>query len=356
MTAGTGEGRDARRWRAVADRQPIADEPFVYAVATTGIYCRPGCPSRTPNRENVVYFATPAAAEAAGYRPCRRCWPQGADPDDSQTVAVARACRRLETDEAEPALADLAADAGLSAAQFRAVFKDRTGLTPKGYARAVRGHRMRAALEEGATVTEATYAAGYSGSARAHADAPGVLGMTASAYRKGGAGEVIDHATADSALGRVLVAATARGLCGIALGDDDGALLATLWARFPKATLRADGPAAQAVLPVVLRVVADPRQNVAALPEVPLDLRGTAFQLRVWEELRRIPPGETRTYTEVAAAIGQPSATRAVANACGANPVAPVVPCHRVVRSDGGLGGYRWGLERKKALLREEEA
>jgi len=338
--------RDEARWRAVADRDPLPDAPFIYAVSTTGTYCRPGCPSRRPRRENVAFFETPAEARAAGFRPCRRCCPdEGAGV--AQAAMVARAQRRLETEPEEPTLADLAADAGFSPAHFQRVFKAHVGLSPKQYARAVRAHRMRTALDQGASVTEAIYDAGYSGPARAHADTVGVLGMTASAYRTGGQGEIIDYTLADSGLGRVLVAATPRGLCMVALSDDDGALLASLTVRFPKAKVRLDGEAARAVLPAVLRVVEDPRQPV----DVPLDLRGTAFQMRVWDELRRIPPGETRTYTQVAAALGQPSATRAVANACGANPVALAVPCHRVVRSDGGLGGYRWGLERKKALL-----
>ncbi|MQX37504.1 bifunctional DNA-binding transcriptional regulator/O6-methylguanine-DNA methyltransferase Ada [Roseospira navarrensis] len=350
--AASQDARAEARWQAVQARRPAADDGFVYAVATTGIFCRPGCASRRPRREHVRFFDTAEAAVAAGFRPCRRCRPDhgAADP---QAEAVARARRRLEADPDEPCLADLAAEAGLSPGHFRRVFQARVGLSPKQYAKAVRADRLRAALETGATVTDAIFDAGYGGTARAHADAAAGLGMTASAYRKGGAGEVIDHAQADCRLGRVLVAATPRGLCAVAFGDDDGALVADLRARFPRATLQAGGPAARAVLPTVVRLVAAPEEGGwdGAPDPPPLDLRGTAFQMRVWAELRRIPPGQTRTYAELAAAVGQPSATRAVANACGSNPVAAVVPCHRVVRSDGGLGGYRWGLARKRALL-----
>ncbi|MBB4285293.1 bifunctional DNA-binding transcriptional regulator/O6-methylguanine-DNA methyltransferase Ada [Roseospira goensis] len=343
---------DDAHWRAVVDRRPPEGSVFVYAVVTTGIYCRPGCPSRRPKRENVRIFEGPAAARAAGFRPCQRCRPDEA-PGADLAARIARARTRLEdTAEAEPALADLAAAAGFSPSHFHRVFKAQVGLSPKAYARTVRAARLRAALEEGASVTDATYEAGYSGPARAHADADAALGMTPSAYRRGGAGVQIDHVIVDSALGRLLVAATPRGLCAVAMGEDDAALLAALRARFPNATLRADGAAAHAVLPAVLALAAAP----GTAPEVPLDLAGTAFQRRVWAELRRIPAGETRTYSAVAAAIGQPTATRAVARACADNPVALVVPCHRVVRTDGGLGGYRWGPARKRALLDTEAA
>jgi len=342
---------DTARWRAVIERRRPAGATFVYAVTTTGIYCRPGCPSRRPNRDNVVFFDGAEQARAAGFRPCRRCHPD-APTNGALEAAVTVVRQRLETCETEPTLAELAAEAGLSPGHFQRVFKAMVGVSPKAYARAVRGTRLREALAEGATVTEAIYDAGYSGPARAHNAAEMVLGMSPSAYRKGGAGEIIDHAIGDCVLGRVLVAATPRGLCSVAFGDDDAALLDNLRARFPNAMLRADGDAARAILPAVVAVAAEPGEPF----EGPLDVRGTAFQLRVWEELRRIPPGETRTYSEVAAAIGRPTATRAVANACGDNPVALVVPCHRVVRTDGGLGGYRWGLARKRTLLRHEGA
>lgn len=340
------------RWRAVTNRRPMVDDAFVYAVTTTGVYCRPGCPSRRPRRENVVFFDHAEAARTAGYRPCRRCRPD--EPVGAALDAVIdRARARLDSDdEGDPSLAALAEEAGYSPGHFQRLFKARVGLSPKQYARAARVGRLRTALGSGSSVTDAVYAAGYGGTARVHADAPAGLGMTPLAYRKGGAGEVIDHALADGTLGRILVAATARGLCLVAMGDDDGLLLEDLRRRFPAATLRADGPAAHAMLPTVLALAAEP--GIPAAADLPLDLRGTAFQLRVWQELRRIPAGETRTYAEVAAGLGQPTATRAVAGACAANPVALVVPCHRVVRSDGGLGGYRWGVTRKRALLDAE--
>jgi AraC family transcriptional regulator of adaptative response/methylated-DNA-[protein]-cysteine methyltransferase len=348
----------AERWRAVETRDGAARTTFVFAVITTGIFCRPGCPSRRPRRENVVFFDTPDQARAAGYRPCRRCRPEeGGAQTAVHDAAVASARHRLETETPAPGLAELAAEAGLSPGHFQRVFKAMVGLSPKRYALAARAHRLREALGAGATVTDALYDAGYGGPARAHAESDGVLGMTASAYRRGGAGEIIDHVTAPCALGLVLVAATARGICAVQPADVDQepALLESLRARFPKATFRPDGPAARALLPLVLALIERPGQ-AGGVDDLPLDLCGTAFQLRVWAELRRIPPGETRTYAEVAAAIGHPAASRAVANACGANPAAAVVPCHRVVRGDGGLGGYRWGLDRKRALLDREGA
>ncbi len=345
--------REDARWRAVVERQAPYGDGFVYAVMTTGIFCRPGCPSRRPRRDNVRFFDDAAAARAAGFRACRRCGPDDAPGQAPRDLAVACARHRLETETPEPPLADLAAQAGLSPGHFQRVFKACVGLSPKQYARAARMDRLRSALRAGQTVTDSVYAAGYSGPARAHADVAGGLGMTASAYRRGAAGEFIDHATAPCCgFGVVLVAATARGVCAVLPGDagTEAGLLDALRMRFPNATLRADGPAARAVLPVVLRLIERPGEGGS----IRLDLRGTAFQFRVWAELRRIPPGETRTYAEIAIAIGQPTASRAVARACGANPVAAVVPCHRVVRGDGGLGGYRWGIERKRVLLDRE--
>jgi AraC family transcriptional regulator of adaptative response/methylated-DNA-[protein]-cysteine methyltransferase len=264
---------------------------------------------------------------------------------------VERARWRLDTEEEAPTLAELAAEAGLSPGHFQRLFKARVGVSPKGYARAVRATRLRTALEEGATVTEAIYGAGYGGPARAHGEAGAALGMSPSAYRKGGAGEVIDYTISDCVLGRVLVAATPRGLCAIFLGDDDAALYDSLRARFPKAEVRAGGDSARAVLPTVQTLAAEPGRPF----DGPLDVRGTAFQLKVWDALRRIPPGETRTYGAIADEIGQPTAARAVARACADNPVAMVVPCHRVLRGDGCPGGYRWGTARKLALLKAEQ-
>lgn len=361
----TATATDEARWHAVLARETSGPggDGFVYAVSTTGIYCRPGCPSRRPKRAHVVFFATAGQALAAGYRPCRRCRPDAAaaPPADRGADVVAQVRARLDaagTDadaDAEPSLSDLAAALGLSPAHLQRVFSAAVGITPKQYAQALRATRLRAALEEDRTVTEAILAAGYGGTARAHGAARGVLGMAPSAYRRRGAGETIDHVVAPCVLGQLLVAATGRGLCLVALGDDTSALQADLKTRFPAATLRADGPAAVAFLPAVLGVLETPVRPAPGAADLPLDLRGTAFQQRVWAILQRIPPGETRTYAEVAAALGQPSAVRAVAGACGANPAALVVPCHRVVRSDGGLGGYRWGVDRKRALLAREK-
>lgn len=349
---------DAERWRAVETRDGKARAAFLFAVVTTGVFCRPGCPSRRPRRENVVFFDTADQALAAGYRPCRRCRPEeGSAQRASHDAAVANARHRLETETPAPDLSELAVEAGLSPGHFQRVFKAMVGLSPKRYALAARAHRLREALGAGATVTDALYDAGYGGPARAHVESNAVLGMTASAYRRGGPGEIIDHVTAPCAVGLVLVAATARGICAVQPADvgQEAALLESLRARFPKAILRSDGPAARTLMPLVLAMIDHPGQ-AKGVADLPLDLRGTAFQLRVWAELCRIPPGDTRTYAEVASAIGHPAASRAVANACGANPAAAVVPCHRVVRGDGGLGGYRWGLDRKRALLEREGA
>jgi len=336
-------------WRAVVDRRPLEARPFFYGVSTTGIVCRPGCPSRRPARANVRFFETFAEAEAAGYRPCKRCRPDAPEGDDLR-VRLEHACRRLATDDEEPSLAVLAAEAGLTPAHFQKVFKARVGVSPKGYARAVRAARLKEALGRGETVTEAVYAAGFSGPARAHDVAREHLGMTPSSWRAGGAGEVVRHALADSDLGRVLVAATDRGLCGLFFGADDTELLAEARARFRRATLEPADPSFAGRLAAVLAMIEQPARGL----DLPLDIRGTLFQRQVWDALRAIPAGETRTYAEVATEIGRPTAARAVAGACAANPLAVVVPCHRVVATDGGLSGYRWGTDRKRALLDRE--
>ncbi|MBB4266391.1 bifunctional DNA-binding transcriptional regulator/O6-methylguanine-DNA methyltransferase Ada [Roseospira visakhapatnamensis] len=336
-------------WRAVVERRPLDDRSFFYGVTSTRIVCRPGCPSRRPARANVRFFDTVDAARTAGYRPCKRCRP---DEPAGQGVraCLERACHRLATEEEEPSLAALAAEAGLSPAHFQRVFKAGVGVSPKGYARAARATRLKAALNRGERVTDAIYEAGFGGPAPAHAVAREHLGMPPSAWRAGGAGQVIRHAQADSDLGRVLVAATARGLCDIAFGDDDEALRAGLRARFPKATLEpADDSFAEAVA-AVLALIEQPARGL----DLPLDVQGTLFQRRVWDALRAIPAGETVSYAEVAARIGRPNATRAVAGACAANRLAVAVPCHRVVAADGGLSGYRWGPDRKRALLDRE--
>ena len=342
------------RWEAVSQRDPRADGAFLYAVRTTGIYCRPTCHSRLPRRENVSFYETPADAERVGFRACKRCSPHVRSPEAPHAEAIARARRRIETAETPPTLADLAAQDGLSPFHFQRVFKRLTGLSPKQYAIAHRERQLRATLERGQPVTAALYNAGYGSASRAYGDAPGTLGMTPGAYSAGGAGELVRYGVTTSSLGQVLVAATERGLCAIELGDDERTLLTRLTQRFPKARLERGGIVIEAALGAVAGLIDSP--HTAPPPPLPLDLRGTAFQRRVWEALRAIPPGGTVTYAELAAQLGQPRAARAVAQACGANTLAVAVPCHRVVGARGALRGYRWGLERKRALLTAETA
>lgn len=337
---------DKSRWQAVLDREPAAG--FVYAVVTTGVYCRPDCPSRRARRENVRFFDTNDEAEAAGFRACLRCRPA---EGDRTAELVARACRAIEAAEETPDLASLAEDAGLSPFHFHRVFKARTGLTPRDYARALRDNRVRAALGEAATVTEALYDAGFGSSGRFYAGAGASLGMTPTRFRNGGPGETIRYAIGRSSLGGVLVAATAKGICAIMLGDDPAMLAGELRGQFGKARLVAgDGEFGQWVSQVVA-FVDDPHLGL----DLPLDIRGTAFQWLVWQALRAIPMGETRTYTDIAEALGVPKAVRAVAGACASNAIAVAIPCHRVQRIGGALAGYRWGIERKRALLDKEK-
>jgi len=338
------------RLSAVLSRDGTADGAFVFAVHSTGIFCRPGCPARRPRPENIVMFDTPAEARAAGYRACLRCNPDQHAGIDSHAEVVARACRLVAESEMPPDLDALAAEAGMSRFHFHRIFKSRLGLTPKQYIAARRENALREALPGAASVTAAIYDAGYQTPARFYVDAAAILGMQPGAYRAGGRNQSVWYALAGSELGRVLVAGTERGLCAIFLGDSDDDLRDALERRFAKARL----------IPADARMAEWVAQTIAYIEEpngafaLPLDVRGTAFQQKVWRALRGIPWGETTTYAEIARRIGAPSATRAVATACGANPAAVTVPCHRVVRADGGLGGYRWGLERKRALLRRE--
>lgn len=340
------------RWDKVSGRTPADD--FVYGVVTTGIYCRSSCPSRRPHPRNVVFYATGAEAEAAGLRPCRRCTPEAGDPQVRVAALVAEACRRIEADIADghalPWLDDLAHDAGLSPFHFHRLFRAHTGLTPRAYARARRDANMRAALTATGSVTEAVYAAGYGSGSRFYERSDAVLGMTPSRYRQGGAGETIRFATASCRMGALLVAESARGICAISLGDDPQTLIAELRRRFPAARVTGDDPGFDARLAQIVGFVEAPAIGL----DLPLDIRGTAFQQRVWQALRAIPAGETLSYAEVAERIGAPSAVRAVAGACAANTLAVAVPCHRVVRGDGSLSGYRWGVERKRDLLARE--
>jgi AraC family transcriptional regulator of adaptative response/methylated-DNA-[protein]-cysteine methyltransferase len=343
---------DDARLAAVRRRDPAADGRFVYSVATTGVYCRPSCAARPARRENIAFHADGAAARAAGFRPCRRCRPDEPPLAERHAAAVARACREIEAAEETPPLAALATAAGMSPYHFHRVFKAATGVTPKAYANARRAQRLRAGLDRGERVTDAIYDAGYGSSSRFYERAGERLGMTPRAFRDGGRDTELRFAVAECSLGALIVAASDRGIAAIAFGDDPAALVEDLQDRFPNATLIGGDAAFEATVARVVGFVEAPATGL----ELPLDVRGTAFQERVWQALRAIPAGTTATYTEIATAIGLPKAVRAVAQACAANPTAVAIPCHRVVRTDGSLSGYRWGVERKRALLAREGA
>ncbi len=338
------------RWRAIQQRDPAADGVFWYSVRTTGVYCRPDCASRQARRENVAFHPSRAAAEQAGFRPCRRCRPHEMALRERHADAVAKACRSIEAATTPPSLDHLAAAVGLSRFHFHRLFRQATGVTPKAYAEAHRAGRVRQALTAGGTVTEALYDAGFNSSGRFYAAAGGLLGMAPAAFAAGGGGAGIRFAVGACSLGAILVAATDRGVCAILLGDDPDGLVRDLQDRFANARLSPGGPAFEGWVAQAVGLVEQPGRGLG----LPLDVRGTAFQHRVWQALRAIPAGSTASYAELAARIGQPKATRAVAQACGANPVAVAIPCHRVVRTDGALSGYRWGVERKRALLARE--
>ncbi|MGJ0560047.1 bifunctional DNA-binding transcriptional regulator/O6-methylguanine-DNA methyltransferase Ada [Methylocystis sp.] len=341
---------DETRWAAVVARDARRDGDFYYCVETTGVYCRPSCPSRPAKRANVRFCATAAEAEAAGFRPCRRCRPEALSQQQQDVEKIARACRMIEAAEAPPTLAQLAHTIGLSPYYFHRLFSRIAGVTPKAYAQAHRRARLRGKLMEGQTVTDAIYDSGYNSSARFYATAKDTLGMTASAYRAGAPCETIRFAIGQSSLGAVLVAASAKGVCAISLGDDPEELLRDLQDRFPRATLIGGDESFERYVTAAVSMVERPQSSF----DLPLDMRGTAFQQRVWAALRDIPAGETASYADIAKRIGAPKATRAVAGACAANPVSLAVPCHRVVRSDGALSGYYWGVERKRELLERE--
>jgi AraC family transcriptional regulator, regulatory protein of adaptative response / methylated-DNA-[protein]-cysteine methyltransferase len=332
-------------WAAFMRRDRSWDGRVIGAVKTTGIYCKPSCPAKRPKREHVQFFASGEDAREAGFRPCLRCRPDEVGRDRE---AVAKAVRLIERSEDAPALADLAAAVGYAPHHFQRIFTRDMGVSPAAYSRALRAKRAQNALQETESVTEAIYDAGYSGPSRFYADANERLGMTPSAWRDGGRGETIRYAFLDTPLGRMLVAATCKGICRLTFDEDEGALKR----RFPNArVVPADGEMAS-LISGVLQAIEAP----ASAPELPIDVRGTAFQEAVWKELRKIPAGETRSYAQIAAAVGQPGAVRAVGTANGQNPVAVLVPCHRVIRSDGTLGGYAGGLDRKKKLLAAEGA
>lgn len=339
-------------WAAVEGRDAAFDGRFVLAVATTGIYCRPSCPARHAKRENVSFFDTPAEAEAAGYRACKRCRPDAESPDKQRANRIARACRLIEEAETPPSLAALASAAGLSPHHFHRAFKAALGVTPKAYADAVRVGRVRANLATSSTVTEAIHESGYGTSGRFYERSDEVLGMTPKSFRAGGKDAAVRFALGATTLGAVLVAASDKGICAILLGDDPQALTKELRRLFPSAMLIADDKSFADLVVRVVRFVDSPATGL----DLPLDIRGTAFQRRVWEALQKIPMGATASYTEIAEAIGQPSAARAVARACASNRLAVAIPCHRVVKSDGGLSGYRWGIALKRQLLDLEQA
>jgi AraC family transcriptional regulator of adaptative response/methylated-DNA-[protein]-cysteine methyltransferase len=342
---------DDARWAAVCARSQAADGQFYYSVRSTGrssgVYCRPSCPSRTPRRANVAFHASSLEAEAAGFRPCLRCRPLDPPLAERQAAIVARACRLIDDAIDEPDLDTLARACGMSRFYFHRVFKAHTGITPKAYAAARRAERLQRELAQAPSVTAAAYDAGFQSSGRFYAASNGVLGMTPRRYRAGGSGEAIRFAVAACSLGALLVAATGKGICAILLGDDPEALLHDLQERFPNADLVGAEPGFERTVAQVVAFVEAPRIGL----DLPLDVRGTAFQQRVWQALRQIPSGQTVSYAELAERLGMPKAARAVAGACAANPVAIAIPCHRVVRNDGALSGYRWGIERKRALL-----
>ena len=345
---------DALRWQQLRERDVAAEGKFIYAVRTTGVFCRPTCASRLPRVENVEFFATIGEAASAGYRACKRCRPDEAPRAEREKALVLKLCRaierRLDGGEAAPTLEELARIAGLSAFHTHRLFKAITGVTPKAYASSLRAQRVRGALSREASVTRAIYAAGFGSSGRFYASSKEILGMKPSAYRAGGSAETIRFALGECSLGAILVAFTERGLCAISLGDDEDALARELAQLFPKATLERADATYQRQLRRVITLVEKPALGI----DLPLDVRGTAFQERVWRTLSKVPAGQTLTYTELAKLVGTPRAVRAVASACAANRLAIAIPCHRIIATSGKLTGYRWGIERKRELLERE--
>jgi AraC family transcriptional regulator of adaptative response/methylated-DNA-[protein]-cysteine methyltransferase len=337
---------------AVASRDAQSDGAFVYGVRSTGVYCRPSCPSRRPDAKHVLLFSVPEEAERAGFRACLRCHPRR-ERRDAQAEMIQRVCREIETsEEGRASLGRLAALTGLSAAHLQRTFRKALGISPRQYSDAIRAARLKSNLRKETDVTTALYEAGYGSASRLYEQSNAQLGMTPATYGRGGRGMNIAYTIADSALGRVLVAATNRGISAVSLGEDDARLTAALREEYPHAEIRRSSGEHSEWVRAIVRHLAGLNPQL----DLPTDVMATAFQRRVWEALRTIPTGATRTYSEMARELGHPKATRAVARACATNPAAIVVPCHRVVRKDGSLGGYRWGLKRKEQLLRQESS
>lgn len=342
---------DEAKWQAVLAKDARSDGRFVFAVKSTGVYCRPSCPSRRPLRKNVSFFLLPETAEQAGFRACLRCHPRSSLAVDPQISMTREVCRLIEANEGEPiTLAELGERVGVSAFHLQRTFKNVMGISPSQFAETQKIERFKKSVREGGTIAQATYDAGFGSSSRLYEGAAAQFGMTPATYGKNGRGAVINYAVVDCKLGKLLVAATTKGVCSVTLGDDEDEMLKNLEIEFSAAERRKD----QNVLAKSVAAIVDYLDDKTPRIELPLDIRATAFQRQVWEQLQRIPIGQTYSYSEVARAIGQEKAVRAVARACATNPVALVIPCHRVIREDKSLGGYRWGLERKKELLKSE--
>ena len=344
-------GTDESRWRALMKKDARGDGTFWYAVKTTGVFCRPSCPSRQPNRENVAFYTTIEDAEKAGFRACKRCDPKGIGLAGRHADAVAIACRLIEQADELPSLEQIAKAAKMSPGYFHRLFKAATGLTPKEYANGHRAGRVKTVLPKKGTVTEAIYESGFNSNGRFYAGSTKMLGMKPSEYRNGGTGNTIRFAVGESSLGSILVAASQKGVCAIFLGDDPDLLARNLQNQFPKADIIGGDAEFEKLVAQVVGFVESPGVGL----KLPLDIRGTAFQQRVWKELQRVPVGETISYSELANRIKLPKSVRAVAQACGANTLAVAIPCHRVVRTDGDISGYRWGVARKEKLLALEK-
>lgn len=342
------------QWQAVLRKDARFDGQFVFAVSSTGIYCRPSCGSRRARRENVSFFLSPEGAEQAGFRACRRCHPRDAVVVDPQIQMARQVCRIIEENEGEEAvtLAALSAQLGVSSFHLQRTFKSIMGITPKDYAETCRVNKFKQGVRKGEAITGAMYDAGFGSSSRLYSSAAAELGMTPATYGKGGRGAVINYAIVETPLGRLLVAATDKGVCSVMLGDSDAGLEADLSKEFPAAEIHQDEKPLRSAVTAIVEHLKSKSPRI----DLPLDIQATAFQRQVWEQLRAIPYGQTHSYSEVAKAMGQEKAVRAVARACATNPVALVIPCHRVIREDKSLGGYRWGLERKKRLLETERA